>query len=116
MGLAAAWRAVVSQWMDIVLLLRCLLVSDVAYLVFEGQPVELFHRQRQHQLDAPRDFNEDLLKDLAPRLVAALGSGRGLKTPARRHGLTRPDRADLAGGLVAAGDHQIPRRRFPDGG
>ena len=75
----------------------------------QRHPVEARDRKRGESGDAVLQVAERGDEGGQPLNVGALGGRRVLDAPVRRHRLPGPDRADLAGGVVADGEHEIER-------
>src|SRR5271168_3650132 len=84
--------------------------ADFIDFPFDRQPIERFEPQAGEQLDAgfervKRDAEGSVLLGFR-----AFASRRIRHAPMRRHRVTGPDRADLAGGLVADGKDEVHLR------
>ena len=91
---------------------RTLSLSELPQPRLQRQAVECFDRQGAEQLHARFDRVVDVGEDLAPLRIRAFGGGGIGKAPMRGDRLARPDRAHLAGGVVADGDDEIHLRRI----
>ena len=74
--------------------------------------VELLERQAGQQLDVTPQHRGRLQESGLPFLLRPLDGRRVFDAPMRSRGLSGPDRADLAGGVVADGQDEVHRWRI----
>src|SRR5215469_4322114 len=85
--------------------------TDLVDIALDRHTVEPVDRQRDKQLDAI--FESDIgVAEGTPLLgVRALHSGGIGDTPMGGHRVPRPDRTNLAGSLIADGEHEVQHWR-----
>ena len=94
---------------------RALLPADVLELGRERQIVEAGERQRDEGLDAVAQKAKGRGEGALLLDLGALDGGGVRDAPMRRHRMAGPERARLARGAVADGEHEIHRRRIGGG-
>src|SRR5216683_4403027 len=80
---------------------RCLLMSYLVDFLLQGKLVECRERQGQEQADSPIENGEGVTKCAFYFFRRAHGGGRVGHSPVGRQRLSRPNRADLLGSVIA---------------
>src|SRR5882724_3720094 len=86
-------------------------VADLVEAPLQRQPIKRSDRQADEDRDAVVEPAVDVGEEGALFGLAADEGGRIGDAPKGGHGLARPVRTGLAGGLVANGEDEIQRRR-----
>src|SRR5689334_12948840 len=82
-------------------------LTDLVQALLEAQPIDGSKRQAGEDADAVVKQPIGFCEREASLSFLALGCGRIWYAPVRGHRLSRPDRADLVGRVVADGEYEI---------